>query len=109
MTITNEEEAVGKVNTRARRTTSAASIASNSFAPALSFGLVTPMAIMVGTGRVAQAGVLIKNAEAIERLKDVDTVIGDKTGTLTEGKPKLTQVVAAASFSSKKCSGWPPG
>ena len=58
-------------------------------------GLATPMAIMVGTGRGAQAGVLIKNAEALERLEDVDTIVVDKTGTLTEGKPKLSQVVAA--------------
>jgi Cu+-exporting ATPase len=61
-------------------------------------GLATPMAIMVGTGRGAQAGVLIKNAEALERLEDVDTIVVDKTGTLTEGKPKLAQVVAAADF-----------
>jgi Cu+-exporting ATPase len=58
-------------------------------------GLATPMAIMVGTGRGAQAGVLIKNAEALQRLEDVDTLVVDKTGTLTEGKPKLEQVVAA--------------
>jgi P-type Cu+ transporter len=61
-------------------------------------GLATPMAIMVGTGRGAQAGVLIKNAEALERLEDVDTVVVDKTGTLTEGKPKLSAVVAADGF-----------
>ena len=57
-------------------------------------GLATPMSIMVGTGRGAQAGVLFKNAEALERLQDVDTLVVDKTGTLTEGKPKLTAVVA---------------
>ena len=56
-------------------------------------GLATPMAIMVGTGRGATAGVLIKNAEALERLERVDTVVIDKTGTLTEGKPKLASVV----------------
>jgi Cu+-exporting ATPase len=56
------------------------------------------MAIMVGTGRGAQAGVLIKNAEALERLEDVDTIVVDKTGTLTEGKPALTEVVAADGF-----------
>jgi P-type Cu+ transporter len=61
-------------------------------------GLATPMAIMVGTGRGAQAGVLIKNAEALERMEDVDTVVVDKTGTLTEGKPRLDSVVAAPGF-----------
>ena len=64
-------------------------------------GLATPMAIMVGTGRGAQAGVLIKNAEALERLEDVDTIVVDKTGTLTEGKPKLSEVVASAGFDQK--------
>jgi Cu+-exporting ATPase len=64
-------------------------------------GLATPMAIMVGTGRGAQAGVLIKNAEALERLEEVDTVVVDKTGTLTEGKPRLSEVVAAAGFDEK--------
>jgi Cu+-exporting ATPase len=52
-------------------------------------GLATPMSIMVGTGRGAQAGVLIRNAEALETLEKVDTLVVDKTGTLTEGKPKL--------------------
>ncbi len=56
-------------------------------------GLATPMAIMVGTGRGATAGVLVKNAEALERLERVDTLAIDKTGTLTEGKPKLASVV----------------
>ncbi|OGQ82041.1 MAG: copper-translocating P-type ATPase [Deltaproteobacteria bacterium RIFCSPLOWO2_12_FULL_60_19] len=57
-------------------------------------GLATPMSIMVGTGRGATAGVLIKNAEALEILEKVDTLIVDKTGTLTEGKPRLTSIVA---------------
>jgi len=61
-------------------------------------GLATPMSIMVGTGRGAQAGVLVKNAEALELLEQVDTLVVDKTGTLTEGKPRLAGVVAAASF-----------
>jgi Cu+-exporting ATPase len=59
-------------------------------------GLATPMSIMVGTGRGATAGVLIKNAEALEVLEKVDTLVVDKTGTLTEGKPRLTSVVALA-------------
>jgi P-type Cu+ transporter len=56
-------------------------------------GLATPMSIMVGTGRGAQAGVLIKNAEALEVLEKVDTLVVDKTGTLTEGKPRLASVL----------------
>ncbi len=59
-------------------------------------GLATPMSIMVGTGRGAELGVLLRNAEALEVLEQVDTVVVDKTGTLTEGKPALTTVVAAA-------------
>jgi len=61
-------------------------------------GLATPMSIMVGVGRGAHAGVLIKNAEALERFEKVDTIVIDKTGTLTEGKPKVTALVAAQSF-----------
>ncbi len=61
-------------------------------------GLATPMSIMVGTGRGAQAGVLIKSAEALERFEKVDTLIVDKTGTLTLGKPALREVVAAPGF-----------
>jgi len=57
-------------------------------------GLATPMSIMVGTGRGARAGVLIKNAAALEALEKVDTLLVDKTGTLTEGKPRLTTTVA---------------
>jgi len=57
-------------------------------------GLATPMAIMVGTGRGATSGVLVKNAEALERLERVDTLVVDKTGTLTEGKPALTSIVS---------------
>ncbi len=57
-------------------------------------GLATPMSIMVGIGRGAQAGVLIKNAEALERFEKVDTLVVDKTGTLTEGKPQLREVVS---------------
>lgn len=61
-------------------------------------GLATPMSIMVATGRGAQAGVLVKDAAALERLAAVDTVVVDKTGTLTQGKPKLTTVVAADGY-----------
>jgi Cu+-exporting ATPase len=61
-------------------------------------GLATPMSIMVGVGRGAQAGVLIKNAEALERMEKVTTLLVDKTGTLTEGKPAVTRIVPAAGF-----------
>lgn len=61
-------------------------------------GLATPMSIMVGVGRGAQAGVLIKNAEALERMEKIDTLVVDKTGTLTEGKPKVVAIVPAAGF-----------
>ena len=63
------------------------------FASPCALGLATPMAIMVGTGRGARAGILIRNAEALEIFGKVDTLIIDKTGTLTEGKPKLSSVV----------------
>ena len=61
-------------------------------------GLATPMSIMVGVGRGAQAGVLIRNAEALERMEKVDTLVVDKTGTLTEGKPKVVAIEAADGF-----------
>jgi Cu+-exporting ATPase len=65
-------------------------------------GLATPMSIMVGVGRGAQAGVLVKNAETLERLEKVTTLVVDKTGTLTEGKPKLIDVLPAAGFDAKE-------
>jgi Cu+-exporting ATPase len=58
-------------------------------------GLATPMSIMVGVGRGAQAGVLIRHAEALERMERVDTLVVDKTGTLTEGRPRVIEIVAA--------------
>ncbi|MBI4274108.1 MAG: heavy metal translocating P-type ATPase [Rhizobiales bacterium] len=61
-------------------------------------GLATPMSIMVGVGRGAQAGVLIRNAEALERMEKVDTLVVDKTGTLTEGKPKVVAIVPVQGF-----------
>jgi len=61
-------------------------------------GLATPMSIMVGVGRGAQAGILIKNAEALERMEKVDTLVVDKTGTLTEGKPAVVAVETANGF-----------
>jgi Cu+-exporting ATPase len=61
-------------------------------------GLATPMSIMVGVGRGAQAGVLIKSAEALEQLEKVDTLVVDKTGTLTEGKPRVTAILPRPGF-----------
>ncbi|MDE3153828.1 MAG: heavy metal translocating P-type ATPase [Acidobacteriota bacterium] len=61
-------------------------------------GLATPMAIMVGTGQGARTGVLIRNAEALERLGEVDTLLIDKTGTLTEGRPRLVDIVTVNGF-----------
>ena len=64
-------------------------------------GLATPMSIMTATGRGAQTGVLIKDAEALERMSNVDTLVVDKTGTLTEGKPELTDVIAFGNASEE--------
>src|SRR5215471_2294357 len=69
-------------------------------------GLATPMSIMVGVGRGAQVGVLIKNAEALERMEKIDTLVVDKTGTLTEGKPKVVAVVAAKGFAESDALRW---
>ncbi|HEX4055118.1 MAG TPA: copper-translocating P-type ATPase [Tepidisphaeraceae bacterium] len=66
-------------------------------------GLATPMSIMVGVGRGAQEGVLVKNAEALERLEKITTLVVDKTGTLTEGKPKLMDVLPTGGFNAKEC------
>jgi Cu+-exporting ATPase len=64
-------------------------------------GLATPMSIMVGVGKGATAGILIKNAESLERFEKVDTLVVDKTGTLTEGKPRVTAVVPAGGFDER--------
>jgi P-type Cu+ transporter len=68
-------------------------------------GLATPMAIMVATGKGAQVGVLFKNAEAIEVLREVATLVVDKTGTLTEGKPKVVSVLTASGFDERQLLG----
>lgn len=65
-------------------------------------GLATPMSIMVGVGRGASLGVLIKNAEALERLEKVDTLVVDKTGTLTEGRPSVTRIVTVEGFDEQE-------
>ena len=61
-------------------------------------GLATPMSIMVGVGRGARAGILIRDAQALELMERIDTVVLDKTGTLTEGKPRVVRIVAAEGF-----------
>ena len=67
-------------------------------------GLATPMSIMVAMGKGAMAGVLFKNAEAIEVMRKVDTLVVDKTGTLTMGKPRLINVIPANGFDESPCS-----
>ena len=70
-------------------------------------GLATPMSIMVGVGRGAQLGVLIRDAEALERMEKVDTLVVDKTGTLTEGRPKVVHIEAARGFRrTTSCRSW---
>ena len=71
-------------------------------------GLATPISVMVGIGRGARDGVLIKDAEGLELMEKVDTLIVDKTGTLTEGKPKVQQIIASEGFAEQMCSFLPP-
>ena len=68
-------------------------------------GLATPMSVMVGIGRGAQVGILVRDAEALERLERVDTLVLDKTGTLTEGKPRLAQAVSSGVYSVEELIG----
>ncbi len=68
-------------------------------------GLATPMSIMVATGKGAQIGVLFRNAEAIEVLREIDTLVVDKTGTLTEGKPRLVTIAPAADWNERELLG----
>lgn len=72
-------------------------------------GLATPMSIMVGVGRGARLGVLIKNAEALERMEKVDTLVVDKTGTLTQGRPAVTDTLAAPGFDPDEILRWAAG
>ena len=72
-------------------------------------GLATPMSIMVGTGRGARAGVLVRDAEALETLAKVDTLVVDKTGTLTEGRPVLRRILAADGFDKKRAMAYAAG
>ena len=69
-------------------------------------GLATPMSIMVGIGKGATAGILIKNAEALERFEKIDTLVVDKTGTLTEGKPRVVEVVAVGDLTRVRFCRW---
>ena len=69
-------------------------------------GLATPMSIMVATGKVATQGVLFRDAAAIEKLREVDTLIIDKTGTLTEGKPAFERAIAAPGFTEDQMLRW---
>ncbi len=71
-------------------------------------GLATPMSIGVGIGKGAGAGVLIKSAEALERMEKVDTLVVDETGTLTEGKPKVTTIVPVTGLSESEILSSPP-
>ena len=65
-------------------------------------GLATPMSVMVGVGKGAQSGVLIKNAEALEKMDKIDTLIIDKTGTITEGKPSVEKIITVSEYSAEK-------